>query len=287
MSAATTSRRLSQGGRIDRSRPLQFQFNGRAYTGYEGDTLASALLAAGQSMVARSWKYHRPRGLLAAGVEEPNALVQLFEGERTVPNVKHIRAASGLGHSPAVPDPDRYDKRFAHADVLVVGAGLAGLAAARAAARAGARVILCDEQSEPGGWLLSSDDTVDGWPAPKWAEHTAAELRALPDVTVLPRTTAFGFHDQGFVTLVERRADHLPPGQRPAVRERLWKVRAQQVVLATGAHLPPTSAAMPSCRGSAPWSSPITTAPTTPRWRSRLPGRACRWWTPAPGPTVR
>ncbi|MGA1327266.1 MAG: sarcosine oxidase subunit alpha family protein [Rubrivivax sp.] len=291
--SAAANRRLPQGGRIDRSRPLQFSFNGRAYTGYEGDTLASALLAAGQSLVARSWKYHRPRGLLAAGVEEPNALVQLFEGERTVPNVrmteaalvdglvarsihaspsvefdvgavngwfsrlipagfyyktfmasqaawhffeKRIRAVSGLGHSPEVPDPDRYDKRYAHADVLVVGAGIAGLAAARAAARAGARVILCDEQSEPGGWLLSSDETVDGWPAPKWAELTVRELAAMPDVTVLPRTTAFGYHDHDFVTLVEKRADHLPRGRQPAYRERLWRVRAKQVVLATGAH---------------------------------------------------
>jgi sarcosine oxidase subunit alpha len=293
MSAAPAPRRLPQGGRIDRSRPLNFSFNGRAYTGYEGDTLASALLAAGQTMVARSWKYHRPRGILAAGVEEPNALVQLFEGERTVPNVrmteaalvdglvarsihaspsvefdvgavnnwlsrlipagfyyktfmasqsawhffeKRIRAVSGLGHSPEVPDPDLYDKRYAHADVLVVGAGVAGLAAARAAARAGARVILCDEQNEPGGWLLSSDETVDGWPAAKWAELTARELAAMPDVTVLGRTTAFGFHDHDFVTLMEKRADHLPRERQPAYRERLWRVRARKVVLATGAH---------------------------------------------------
>ena len=118
----------------------------------------------------------------------------------------------------------------------MVGAGLAGLCAARSAARAGARVILCDEQAEPGGWLLSSDETVDGLPAAQWAQATARELAALPDVTVLPRTTAFGYHDHGLVTLVERRADHLRPDRRPAVRERLWKVRAHQVVLATGAH---------------------------------------------------
>ena len=295
MSAPSSSatRRLPQGGRIDRSQPLRFTFNGRSYQGFAGDTLASALLAAGQTLVARSWKYHRPRGLLAAGVEEPNALVQLFDAARTVPNVrmteaalvdglvarsihaspsvefdigavnnwvsrlipagfyyktfmasqaawhffeKRIRAVSGLGRSPEVADPDRYDKRFAHADVLVVGAGLAGLSAALAAGRAGARVILCDEQSEPGGWLLSSDETVDGLPAPQWAERAMRELQGLPEVQVLTRTTAFGYQDHDLVTLMEKRADHLPPGQQPAYRERLWRARARQVVLATGAH---------------------------------------------------
>ncbi|HWT17341.1 MAG TPA: 2Fe-2S iron-sulfur cluster-binding protein, partial [Variovorax sp.] len=182
--------RLAAGGRIDRDRVLSFTFNGRAYRGHPGDTLASALLASGVSVVARSWKYHRPRGILSAGVEEPNALVQLFDGARTVPNArmtevslveglaatsihaspsvefdlkavngwfsrlipagfyyktfmasqaawhffeKHIRASSGLGASPTVGDPDRYEKRFAHCDVLVVGGGIAGLTAAVAA----------------------------------------------------------------------------------------------------------------------------------------------------------
>lgn len=285
--------RLSKGGRIDRQRVLNFSFNGRAYQGFEGDTLASALLANGVSLVARSWKYHRPRGILSAGVEEPNALVQLFDGARTVPNArmtevslvqglsarsvhaspsiefdtgavngwfarlipagfyyktfmasqaawhffeKHIRASSGLGASPAVADPDRYDKRFAHCDVLVVGAGIAGLTAALAAGRSGARVVLCDEQSEPGGWLLSSDETIDGQAAAAWVAKALAALAAMPEVTLLPRTTAFGYQDHDLATLIERRADHLPAGQAPVFRERLWKVRAKQVVLATGAH---------------------------------------------------
>ena len=287
------SARLSSGGRIDRRRPLNFSFNGRTYQGFEGDTLASALLANGVSMVARSWKYHRPRGILSAGVEEPNALVQLFDGARTVPNArmtevslveglsarsihakpsiefdakavtgwfsrlipagfyyktfmasqaawhffeKHIRASSGLGESPAVADPDRYEKRYAHCDVLVVGAGLAGLTAALAAGRAGARVMLCDEQSEPGGWLLASDEVIDGLPAAQWVTTALAKLRSMPDVTVLPRTTAFGYQDHDLVTLVERRGDHLPSGKAPAFRERLWRARAKRVVLATGAH---------------------------------------------------
>lgn len=285
--------RLQTGGRIDRSRVLHFTFNGRSYQGHPGDTLASALLANGVSLVARSWKYHRPRGILSAGVEEPNALVQLFDGARTVPNArmpevslvdglsansihaspsiefdlkavtgwfsrlipagfyyktfmasqaawhffeKHIRASSGLGASPTVPDPDRYEKRFAHCDVLVVGGGIAGLTAALAAGRSGARVLLCDEQAEPGGWLLSSDEKIDGVPAAQWVEHACKELASLPEVRVLPRTTAFGYHDHNLVTLVERRGDHLPAAEAPAFRERLWKVRAKQVVLATGAH---------------------------------------------------
>jgi sarcosine oxidase subunit alpha len=285
--------RLPDGGRIDRTRVLRFTFNGRAYQGHAGDTLASALLANGVSLVARSWKYHRPRGILSAGVEEPNALVQLFDGARTVPNArmtevslveglsatsihaspsvefdlkavngwfsrlipagfyyktfmksqaawhffeKHIRASSGLGASPTASDPDRYEKRFAHCDVLVVGGGIAGLTAALAAGRSGARVVLCDEQAEIGGWLLSSDEKIDGLPAAQWAEQARKELASLPEVSVLPRTTAFGYLDHNLVTLIERRGDHLPAAEAPVFRERLWKVRAKQVVLATGAH---------------------------------------------------
>ncbi|MEO8627761.1 MAG: sarcosine oxidase subunit alpha family protein [Betaproteobacteria bacterium] len=285
--------RLPAGGRIDRSRVQRFTFNGRKYEGHPGDTLASALLANGVLLVARSWKYHRPRGILSAGVEEPNALAQLFDGARTVPNArmtevslveglgassiharpsvefdlraasgwfsrlipagfyyktfmasqsawhffeKHIRASSGLGNSPTMQDPDRYEKRYAHCDVLVVGGGIAGLTAALAAGRTGARVILCDEQAELGGWLLSSDEMVDGVTAAHWVDRVYTELASLPEVRVLPRTTAFGYHDHNFVTLLERRADHLPVGEAPVFRERVWKVRAKQVVLATGAH---------------------------------------------------
>jgi len=287
------STRLQTGGRIDRSRPITFTFNGRQYQGYHGDTLASALLANNVSLVARSWKYHRPRGILSAGVEEPNALVQLFTGNRIIPNTrmtevnlvdglsatsihakpsvefdlgaingffsrlipagfyyktfmpslkawhffeKKIRAASGLGDSPTEPDPDRYDKRYAHCDVLIVGAGIAGLSAALAAARSGARVIICDEQSEPGGWLLSSHDTIDGFPAAQWLQRTLEELASTPEVKLLPRTTAFGYHGHDLITLAERRADHLPVSEAPVFRERLWKVRAHNTILATGAH---------------------------------------------------
>jgi sarcosine oxidase, subunit alpha len=284
--------RLPCGGQINRDQSVSFTFNGRSYEGLVGDTLASALLANGVKLVARSWKYHRPRGILSAGVEEPNALVQLFEGARTVPNARmtevalvnglraqsihakpsiefdlgsvnalfsrlipagfyyktfmasqkawhffehHIRKASGLGESPSQADPDRYDKRFAFCDVLVVGAGLAGLSAALAAGASGARVIIADEQGEMGGWLLSSDASIDGMPAAVWVTDALRRLKEMPEVILLPYTTVFGYQDHNLLTLAERRTDHLA-GATQISRERLWKVRAKQVVLATGAH---------------------------------------------------
>src|SRR5246127_2050483 len=146
-----------------------------------------------------------------------------------------IRRAAGLGRAPAAGDPDRYSKTFAHCDVLVVGAGPAGLAAALAAARCGARVILADEQAELGGSLLAGGETIDGRPAADWVADAVAELGRFADVRLLPRTTAFGYYDHNYLTLMERVTDHLasPPAHLP--RQRLWRVRAKQVVLATGA----------------------------------------------------
>jgi len=289
----TQTSRLPEGGRIQRDVPLGFTFNGKNYTGFQGDTLASALLANGVHFVARSFKYHRPRGILTAGVEEPNALVQLESGPYTVPNARatevelyeglaavsvnakpdierdrlavmqrlarfipagfyyktfmwprswwgkyeeRIRDAAGLGTVPEVPDPDRYDKRYAHCDVLVVGAGPAGLAAACAAGRTGARVIVVDDGPEAGGSLLRTREQIDGRPADEWAAERVAELRQLPQVLLLQRTTAFGYQDHNLVTACERLHDHLPVGRRRGVRERVWKIRARHVVLATGAH---------------------------------------------------
>ncbi len=284
--------RLPEGGDIDRSRPLNFRFDGRWYRGYAGDTLASALLANGVRMVGRSFKYHRPRGIMTAGSEEPNALVQLRKGARTEPNVRAtqielfdgleaesqnrwpslkfdvgavnnalgrlfpagfyyktfmwpkgfwetyevvIRHAAGMGRSPEQPDPDRYDKMHAHCDVLVVGGGPAGLAAARAAAAGGARVILADEQPAFGGSLLGNGERIDDAPGADWAASVVDELQDRDNVRLLPRTTVIGYHDHNYLTAVERVADHLavPPPHRP--RQRLWKIRAKRVVLATGA----------------------------------------------------
>ncbi|CAE6807632.1 sarcosine oxidase subunit alpha family protein [Paraburkholderia nemoris] len=285
--------RLPMAGRVNRAIPLTFTFNGRTYHGFQGDTLASALLANDIHFVARSFKYHRPRGIVTAGVEEPNALVQLERGAHTIPNARatevelyqgldatsvnaepslehdrmainqkfsrfmpagfyyktfmwprsfwpkyeeRIRHAAGLGKSPEVKDSSRYDKRFAHCDVLIVGAGPAGLAAARTAGASGARVILVDDQPELGGSLLSGTEKIDGKPAGDWVRAIEAELSSMPDVTVLSRSTAFGYQDHNLVTVTQRLTDHLPVSTRSGTRERLWKIRAKKVILATGAH---------------------------------------------------
>lgn len=285
--------RLASGGRINRKKTLSFTFNGKVYEGYEGDTVASALLANGVSMVGRSWKYHRPRGILGSGAEEPNGIFQIGSGETTIPNPRatqtelreglevastnvwpsldfdllsvnglfsrfmpagfyyktfmwpqsmwlkyehYIRKASGLGKSPVLPDPDHYEKTNAHCDLLVAGAGPAGLAAALAAGRAGARVIIADEQNELGGSLLHSADQIDGVPAAEWVASALAELEAMPEVRVLKRSTVYAYVDYNFLAINERLTDHLPTGQKQGARERLWRVRAKRVVLATGAH---------------------------------------------------
>ena len=290
----TPSHRLPDGGTIDRTRPLRFEYDGVAYQGHDGDTLASALLANGVHLVGRSFKYHRPRGIYSAGTEEPNALVQLARGARTEPNVRAttlelfdglvaasqncwpsvrfdigaindalsplipagfyyktfmwpptprwwlryehvIRHAAGMGRAAAEPDPDHYEHQYAHCDVLVIGGGVAGLAAAHAAAHAGARVIVCDENARWGGGLPDADARIDDRAPGDWMAATALELAQHPNVLTLLRTTAFGYYDGNLVGAVERVADHLPEPPPHAPRQRLWKIRAQAVVLATGA----------------------------------------------------
>jgi len=290
-----SSLRTPGGGRIDRAKPLSFRWDGQTYTGFAGDTLASALLANGIHLVGRSFKYHRPRGILAAGSEEPNGLVTVKrDAARVTPNLRVtqvelydgleaisqnrwpslqkdygrindllsrffpagfyyktfmwpkaawkrvyepvIRRAAGLGEAPTLPDPDRYAQRYAHCDVLVVGGGPAGIAAALAAADAGARVILCDEQSEFGGSLLAEPAArIDGEPALAWTARSLVALAGNPRVRLLPRTTAFGYFPHNFLGLNERLTEHLAQPAPGAARERLWQVRARAVVLATGA----------------------------------------------------
>ncbi len=284
--------RLEKGGRIDRGQPVSFRFNGKRLSGYQGDTLASALLANGISVVGRSFKLHRPRGIVGSGAEEPNAIMQIDEGAHTVPNLRatqvelyeglsarstkgwpsvnfdialinnlfsrvfgagfyyktfmrpkfmwhhferFIRASAGFGTAPASADPDHYEHRNVHCDVLIAGAGPSGLIAALAAGKSGARVVIADEQNEFGGELLASNAEIDGQPAEEWLSRTVDSLVAMDNVTVLPRATVFGYYDHNFLAIAERCTDHQPLSERRGPRQRLWRVRARQVISAQGA----------------------------------------------------
>ena len=285
--------RAAPGCLVDGTRPLSFRFDGRPYEGQAGDTLASALLANGVRLVGRSFKYHRPRGILSAGSEEPNALVELRTGARREPNTRAtvaelyegleatsqnrwpslrydalaingalaplfaagfyyktfmwpaafweklyeplIRRAAGLGRAAEAPDPDHYEKMHAHCDVLVIGGGPAGLAAALTAGRAGARVILVDEEAQPGGRLLSEQREIDGRSGFQWVRTALAELATMPEVRILARTTLFGVYDHGQYGAVERVSDHLAVPGEHMPRQRSWRILAKQAVLAAGA----------------------------------------------------
>ncbi|MCO6386505.1 sarcosine oxidase subunit alpha [Aliihoeflea sp. 40Bstr573] len=291
----TETFRIAGAGRLTPARTARFTFDGKAYAGLEGDTLASALLANGVHLVGRSFKYHRPRGVLSAGAEEPNALVGIHrDAARKTPNVRatvqelydgltavsqnrwpslafdigeandlgsplfsagfyyktfmwpkaawdkvyepFIRRAAGLGVAPDQPDPDHYSSLYAHCDVLVLGGGAAGIAAALAAAAGGARVILADEQAKFGGALrFETGAEIDGMGGWDWAQASLSKLKAMDNVRVLPRATAFGYYAQNLVGLVERVTDHLANPGKDLPRERLWQVRAGKVVIATGA----------------------------------------------------
>ncbi|MFF0739799.1 sarcosine oxidase subunit delta [Streptomyces sp. NPDC004111] len=220
--------------------PLHFHFNGTPFTGHQGDTLAAALLANGLIHTSTSIELHRPRGIFSAGPEEPNALVQIEAPfpepmlPATTVELYDGLVATGLpgrGRLATVPDPARYDAIHTHCDLLVVGAGPAGLAAATAAAHSGARVVLADDGPAPGGSLTGTGRL------PGWAEETTARLEAAPEVRVLRRTTVFGHYDDNHLLAVERRTPHLGAAAPAALsRERVWRIRARRVVLATGAH---------------------------------------------------
>ncbi|MBA3325355.1 MAG: (2Fe-2S)-binding protein, partial [Rhodobacteraceae bacterium] len=285
--------RLATGGLIDRARTINFSFDGRPLTAHPGDTLASALIANGVRLVGRSFKYHRPRGILSAGSEEPNALVTLGHDEARTPNTRAtqvepydglaafsqnrwpalgfdlmalndlaapilgagfyyktfmwparaweriyeplIRRAAGLGALSGRPDPDRSEKAYAFADLLVIGGGPAGLMAALTAGRAGARVILADEDFRMGGRLNAERLEIDGMPAAQWAAATVAELASLPNVRLMPRTTITGAYDGGTYGALERVSGHvgMPPEHVPL--DAFWRIAARRAILAAGA----------------------------------------------------
>ncbi|MCI2398693.1 sarcosine oxidase subunit alpha family protein [Aliiroseovarius subalbicans] len=286
------STRLADHGRlIDRSKPMNFEFNGKRMKGYEGDTLASALLGAGQTLVGRSFKYHRPRGIIASGGEEPNALVNMGQGGRFEPNQrttttelfdglyatsqnhwpslefdvgvvnnyvarflpagfyyktfmapraawKHVfepivRQSAGLGKVPKDRDVDTYEYFYHHTDVLIVGGGVAGLAAAKAAAASGAKVMVVEQTAHWGGRTPVDGGEIDGIPAADWIEATVEALENMDNVTLRLRMQGSGIYDHGYALGYERVADHTPGDGRP--RHRLWRIRAQQIVNATGA----------------------------------------------------
>ncbi|MDT8856530.1 sarcosine oxidase subunit alpha family protein [Paracoccaceae bacterium Fryx2] len=284
--------RIDGKGLIDRTSPLRFRFDGTEYQGFAGDTLASALLANGVRLVGRSFKYHRPRGVLALGSEEPNALVEIIEDRQQTPNVRAtvqevfegleaksqsrwpslrhdvlavndlaaplltagfyyktfmwprafwkrvyeplIRRAAGLGSLSGRHDEADYEKAHAFCDLLVIGAGPAGLMAALTAGRAGADVILADEDARMGGRLLAESAPVGGMAGADWMAGVLAELAEMPNVRLMPRTTVTGAYDQGTYGALERVGLHLPA--RPGLpRECFWRIVARQAVLAAGA----------------------------------------------------
>ena len=237
-------------GRIDRSRTLRFTFDGTAYTGHPGDTLASALLAHGVRVVGSSIKLGRPRGITAAWNDDATGLVQIEEPfpepmllASTVELTDGLVAGgvNGQGRLATVADTARYDRRHTHCDTLVVGAGPAGLLAARTAARRGERVVLVDDRREAGG-SLAPTDRIDGRAAHRFVADVVAELAGYPDVLHLQRTTAFGHYDDGFVLALQRRTDHLgsdAPGHLS--RQRVHRIRARRTVVAAGAHERPVA----------------------------------------------
>lgn len=282
-----------EGGQVFRQKMLSFRFDGKNYTGFAGDTLASALLAHGVRLMGRSFKYHRPRGPFSAGSEEPNALVELRTGPRKEPNSRAtttelfdglvansqnrwpslavdilaindilwrflsagfyyktfmwpaafweklyepmIRRAAGLGQLSWEHDPDFYDRAFHHCDLLIIGAGPAGLMAALSAGRAKAEVVLADEDFRLGGRLNSETLVIDDVPATHWVEKTLAELASMPNVRIMKRTTVIGGFDHGIYAAIERVSDHHPVPEFGQPRQRFWRLYCRSALLCSGA----------------------------------------------------
>ena len=284
--------RLNNSGLINRDKKISFKFNGKKYFGYEGDTLASALLANGVHLVGRSFKYHRPRGFFGAGVDEPYAIVQMVRNNETEPNVRateqelfegleaksvncwpsvnfdigainnffnkflpagfyyktfmwpksfwyriyepFIRKAAGFGVASTKYDSERYEHKYEYCDLLIAGSGPAGLAGAYAAAKNGARIILAEEKPRFGGSLLTSNVNIGNQSGKDWADKIIAELKEMPNVTVKNRAQVFGYYDHNMLVMSEKVSDHLPKTKKYIPKQRLWYVRAKEVLISSG-----------------------------------------------------
>jgi sarcosine oxidase subunit alpha len=284
--------RLDKGGLINRNKTISFKFNGKNYSGYEGDTLASALIANGIHLVGRSFKYHRPRGFFGAGVDEPYAMVQLIRDNESIPNVRateqelfegleaksvncwpnvnfdigainnflnkffpagfyyktfmwprsfwykfyepFIRKAAGFGVVSASHDKERYEHKYEYCDLLVTGSGPSGLASAYAAAQNGARIILAEDKPRFGGSLLTSEVSIGNQSGQEWTENIISELKSMPNVTVKNRSQVFGYYDHNMLVMSERISDHLPKTNKYTPKQRLWYIRAKEVLISSG-----------------------------------------------------
>ena len=284
--------RLNNSGLINRDKKISFKFNGKKYFGYEGDTLASALLANGVHLVGRSFKYHRPRGFFGAGVDEPYAIVQMVRNNETEPNVRateqelfegleaksvncwpsvnfdigainnffnkflpagfyyktfmwpksfwhriyepFIRKAAGFGVASTKYDSERYEHKYEYCDLLIAGSGPAGLAGAYAAAKNGAHIILAEEKPRFGGSLLTSNVNIGNQSGKDWADKIIAELKEMPNVTVKNRAQVFGYYDHNMLVMSEKVSDHLPKTKKYIPKQRLWYVRAKEVLISSG-----------------------------------------------------
>ncbi len=284
--------RLDKIGLINRNKKISFKFNGKKYFGYEGDTLASALIANGVHLIGRSFKYHRPRGFFGAGVDEPYAIVQLYRNGETDPNCRateqelfegleaksvncwpsvnfdigavnnllniffpagfyyktfmwpksfwyriyepFIRRAAGFGVASTNHDKERYEHKYEYCDLLVAGSGPSGLASAYAAAKNGANVILAEDKARFGGSLLTSEANIGNQSGKEWAEKIIAELEEMPNVVVKNRAEVFGYYDHNMLVMSERLSDHLPKSKKFTPKQRLWYIRAKEVVISSG-----------------------------------------------------
>ena len=284
--------RLEKEGLINRSKKISFKFNGKSYFGYEGDTLASALIANGVHLVGRSFKYHRPRGFFGAGVDDPYALVQLIRNNESIPNVKateqelfegleaksvncwpnvnfdigginnflriflpagfyyktfmwpksfwykiyepFIRKAAGFGVVSHEPDKERYEHKYEYCDLLITGSGPSGLASAYSAAKNGAKVILAEDKPRFGGSLLTSDVNIGNESGKEWADKIITELKSMPNVVVKNRAQVFGYYDHNMLVMSERLTEHLPKSDKFTPKQKLWYIRAKEVVISSG-----------------------------------------------------